>query len=75
MTVKTHMPVKHDGTRWWKDAVVYQIYPASFYDSNNDGVGDLPGVALKLDYLQQLGVDTIWLSPGRFCPMKNVSNI
>jgi hypothetical protein len=48
---------------WWKDAVGYQIWPASFYDSNNDGIGDLPGVINKLDHLKDLGVDLIWLSP------------
>ena len=48
---------------WWKRAVIYQVYPRSFADSNGDGVGDLPGVVGKLDYLQNLGVDAIWLSP------------
>ena len=48
---------------WWKEAVVYQTYPLSFMDSNGDGVGDLRGILLKLDYLKQLGVDVIWLSP------------
>ena len=48
---------------WWKEAVVYQIYPRSFIDSNGDGVGDLPGIIGKLDYLKDLGVDVIWLSP------------
>jgi oligo-1,6-glucosidase len=48
---------------WWKSAVVYQIYPRSFADSNGDGVGDLPGITGRLDYLAQLGVDVIWLSP------------
>lgn len=48
---------------WWKEAVVYQIYPRSFMDSNEDGIGDIPGIISKLDYLQQLGVDVIWLSP------------
>jgi hypothetical protein len=48
---------------WWKDAIGYQIWPASFYDSNNDGIGDLPGVISKLDHLKDLGVDLIWLSP------------
>ncbi|WP_426029897.1 glycoside hydrolase family 13 protein [Caulobacter sp. DWP3-1-3b2] len=48
---------------WWKDAVVYQVYPRSFLDSNGDGIGDLPGVTARLDYLQDLGVDVVWLSP------------
>ncbi|EEJ51618.1 alpha amylase, catalytic domain protein [Oribacterium sinus F0268] len=48
---------------WWKEAVVYQIYPRSFCDSNGDGIGDLPGIESKLDYLQELGIDVIWLSP------------
>lgn len=48
---------------WWKEAVVYQIYPRSFMDSNGDGIGDLPGVISKLDYLQDLGINVIWLSP------------
>ena len=48
---------------WWKNAVVYQIYPRSFMDSNNDGIGDLKGITQKLDYLKELGVDIIWLSP------------
>lgn len=50
-------------TAWWKSAVIYQVYPRSFADSNGDGVGDLPGITSKLDYLDTLGVDAIWLSP------------
>ena len=50
-------------TRWWKSAVIYQVYPRSFADSNGDGIGDLPGVVQHLDYLETLGVDAIWLSP------------
>ncbi len=49
--------------RWWKEAVVYQIYPRSFLDSNGDGIGDIPGIVAKLDYLAGLGVDVIWLGP------------
>ncbi len=49
--------------KWWKEAVVYQIYPRSFQDSNGDGIGDLPGVTSRLDYLQKLGVNVLWLSP------------
>lgn len=48
---------------WWKESVVYQIYPRSFMDSNGDGIGDLRGILAKLDYLQHLGIDVIWLSP------------
>lgn len=48
---------------WWKDAVCYQIYPASFKDSNGDGLGDIPGILSKIDYLKDLGVDAIWVSP------------
>lgn len=48
---------------WWKESVVYQIYPRSFYDSNGDGIGDLNGITEKLDYLKELGIDVIWLSP------------
>src|SRR6185369_14877515 len=48
---------------WWKECVVYQIYPRSFYDSNGDVIGDLPGITQKLDYLKQLGVDDVWLCP------------
>lgn len=48
---------------WWKEAVVYQIYPRSFMDSNNDGIGDLKGITQKMDYLKELGVDVVWLSP------------
>lgn len=49
--------------KWWHDKVAYQIYPKSFYDSNGDGIGDIPGIISKLDYLQDLGIDIIWLSP------------
>ena len=48
---------------WWKDALIYQIYPRSFQDSNGDGIGDLPGIIQRLDHLQELGVGAIWLSP------------
>lgn len=50
-------------SRWWHDGVIYQIYPRSFQDSNGDGVGDLPGIIRRLDYLQWLGIDAIWLTP------------
>lgn len=48
---------------WWKEAAVYQIYPRSFQDSNGDGIGDLNGITMRLDYLKELGVDVVWLSP------------
>lgn len=48
---------------WWKESVIYQIYPRSFCDSNGDGIGDLPGITSKLDYIKELGVNVIWLSP------------
>ncbi|OOR14075.1 glucohydrolase [Bacillus cereus] len=51
------------GKQWWKESVVYQIYPRSFMDSNGDGIGDLRGILAKLDYLKELGIDVIWLSP------------
>jgi oligo-1,6-glucosidase len=49
--------------KWWHDKVIYQIYPKSFFDSNGDGIGDLPGIIEKLDYLKELGADILWLSP------------
>ena len=58
-------------TPWWRDAVVYQIYPRSFADSNGDGVGDLAGITSKLDYLADLGVDALWLSPIFTSPMRD----
>jgi alpha-glucosidase len=56
-------------TPWWRGAVIYQIYPRSFLDSNGDGVGDLPGITEKLDYVASLGVDGIWISPFFTSPM------
>jgi alpha-glucosidase len=61
-TPKTHR-------RWAEGAIVYQVYPRSFYDSNADGIGDIPGITLKLDYLQELGINAIWLSPFYPSPM------
>ena len=49
--------------RWWQKSVVYQIYPRSFQDSNGDGIGDLKGITSRLEYIRELGADTIWLSP------------
>lgn len=58
-------------TAWWYNAVIYQIYPRSFYDANGDGIGDLPGIIARLDYLQALGVDAIWLNPVYPSPMRD----
>ncbi len=69
MTTKTSIDsrraskTKRPPTEWWRQAVVYQIYPRSFKDSNGDGIGDLRGILSKLDYLKWLGVDVLWLSP------------
>src|SRR5687768_2628331 len=60
------MTCSNHAREWWKEAVVYQIYPASFCDSNGDGIGDLPGITSKLDYLRDLGVNIVWI-----CPMYN----
>jgi len=49
--------------KWWKEAVVYQIYPRSFKDSDGDGIGDLRGITSKLDYIKSLGIDVVWLNP------------
>ncbi len=56
-------------TRWWQDAIIYQVYLRSFQDSNADGIGDLEGVRQRLDYLHDLGIDTIWISPHYDSPM------
>jgi alpha-glucosidase len=56
-------PVDAEGHQWWQHAVFYEIYPRSFADSNNDGIGDLKGITSKLDYLKDLGVDAIWITP------------
>ncbi len=55
--------------KWWHDKTAYQIYPKSFYDSNGDGIGDIPGIISKLDYLHDLGIDIIWLSPCYCSPL------
>ena len=55
--------------KWWQDRNIYQIYLRSFHDQNNDGVGDLPGVIAKLDYLSRLGIGIIWISPHYDSPM------
>ncbi len=62
---------KAPNDNWWRGGVIYQIYPRSFADSNADGIGDLPGITAKLDYVAKLGVDGIWLSPFFKSPMKD----
>ena len=57
---------------WWKDATIYQIWPASYKDSNGDGIGDIPGIISELDYIKDLGVDIIWLSPMYKSPMEDM---
>ena len=57
---------------WWRGAVTYQIYPRSFQDSNGDGIGDLPGITSRLEYVAELGVDAIWLSPIFTSPMADM---
>ncbi|WP_243229017.1 glycoside hydrolase family 13 protein [Microbacterium sp. CIAB417] len=59
------------GSEWWRSAVIYQIYPRSFADASGDGIGDLPGITSRLDSLQQLGIDAIWLSPFMTSPQKD----
>ena len=56
---------------WWRDAIIYQIYPRSFNDTNNDGIGDLAGITARLDYIAGLGVDIVWISPFFTSPMKD----
>src|SRR5246127_1519903 len=60
---QTHTNDSIHNRKWWKEAVVYQIYPRSFKDSNGDGIGDLNGILEKVPYLKTLGVDVVWLSP------------
>ena len=56
---------------WWREAIIYQVYPRSYLDSNGDGIGDIPGITAKLDYIAGLGVDIVWLSPYFKSPMKD----
>jgi alpha-glucosidase len=63
------LPRPNSEHMWWKGATIYQIYPRSFADSNGDGIGDLPGITSKLDYIASLGVDAVWLSPFFKSPM------
>jgi alpha-glucosidase len=62
-------PATHPARSWWRGATIYQIYPRSFLDSNGDGIGDLPGILAKLDYVASLNVDAIWISPFFLSPM------
>ncbi|MBU2417894.1 MAG: alpha-glucosidase, partial [Alphaproteobacteria bacterium] len=64
-------PAASDAAEWWRGAVIYQVYPRSFADSNGDGVGDLQGVTGRLDHIASLGVDAVWLSPFFTSPMKD----
>ena len=61
----------HDEPFWYKDAIIYELHVKAFFDSNNDGIGDFPGLIRKLDYLQDLGVTAIWLLPFYPSPMKD----
>ena len=56
--------------QWWKEEIVYQIYPKSFQDSNHDGIGDIQGIIQKLDYLKDLGVTMLWICPIYCSPME-----
>ncbi len=60
-----------DNPNWWREAIIYQVYPRSFLDTNGDGVGDLTGMTAKLDYIASLGVDIVWLSPFFKSPMND----
>lgn len=64
-------PAKHPHPKWLADAIFYEIYPQSFVDSNGDGIGDIPGITLKLDYIKDLGCNAIWLNPCFDSPFKD----
>ena len=65
------LPETETDRPWWRGATIYQVYPRSFCDSNGDGIGDLAGIASKLDYIVSLGVDALWISPFFTSPMKD----
>jgi alpha-glucosidase len=68
----TQVHAGHSGRReWWRDAVIYQVYPRSYADSDGDGVGDLPGVTARLGHIQALGADAVWLSPFYRSPQRD----
>ena len=72
MTDNTNpLPSTETGREWWRGATIYQVYPRSYCDSNGDGIGDLAGIASKLDYVASLGVDAVWISPFFTSPMKD----
>ncbi|WP_349022193.1 alpha-glucosidase [Sphingorhabdus sp.] len=72
MNIPVQSIIKEDvAATWWRGATIYQVYPRSFADTNGDGVGDLPGITEKLDYIAALGVDAVWLSPFFTSPMKD----
>ena len=61
--------------QWWKERVFYQIYPRSFQDSNGDGIGDIPGILSRLDYLKELGIGAVWLCPVYDSPNADMATI
>jgi alpha-glucosidase len=63
--------IQNKSNNWWRSAAIYQVYPRSFFDSNNDGIGDLPGIIQKLDYIAKLEVDAVWISPFFQSPMQD----
>jgi len=68
---QTSHPVPDEKRKWWKESVVYQIYPRSFADSDGDGIGDIPGIIERLDHVAELGVDVIWLNPVYESPQRD----
>src|SRR5690606_10943581 len=71
MTIPKEEPSWQDDPLWYKDAVIYQVHVRSFFDENNDGIGDLRGLTEKLDYIQRLGFNAIWLLPFYPSPMRD----